>query len=137
MKHTTFETAPLLTHLFQQSLRKGIVTAPWKQANATIIYKKGDKTDSGNYRRVSLTSLVCKILEHVLVSQIMKHLEENEILVEEQYGFRSNRSREAQLFLTMDDLTRALENKLTVDVAILDFEKAFDKIAHSRLTHKL
>ena len=86
---------------------------------------------------MSLTSLVCKTLEHILVSQIMKHLEVNEILVEEQYRFRSNRSCEAQLFLTIDDLTRAMENKLQVDVAILDFEKAFDKVAHSRLTHKL
>ena len=58
-------------------------------------------------------------------------------MVEEQYGFRSNRSCETQLFLTMDDLTRAMENKLQVDVAILDFEKVFDKVAHSRLTHKL
>ena len=49
----------------------------------------------------------------------MKRLEENEILVEEQYKFRSNRLCEAQHFLTIDDLTRALENKLTVDVAIL------------------
>ena len=86
---------------------------------------------------MSLTSLVCKTLEHVQVSQIMKHLEVNEILVEEQYRFRSNHSFEAQLFLTIDDLTKALENKLNVDVAILDFEKAFDKVAHSRLTHNL
>ena len=67
----------------------------------------------------------------------MKHLEVNEILVEEQYGFRSNRSCEAQLFPTIDDLTRAMENKLQVDMAILDFEKPFDKVAHSRLTYKL
>ena len=137
LKHTAFETAPLFTHLFQQSLRQGIVPASWKQANVTPIYKKGDKTDPGNYRPVSLTSLVCKTLEHILVGQIMKHLEMNVILVEEQYGFRSNRLCEAQLFLTIDDLTRAMENKLQVDVAILDFEKAFDKVAHSRLTHKL
>ena len=62
----------------------------------------------------------------------------NEILVEEQYEFRYNRSCEAKLFLTIDDLmTRALENKLQVDAAILDFQKAFDKVTHSRLTHKL
>ena len=82
-------------------------------------------------------SLVCKTLEHFLVSQIMKHLKVNEILVEEQYGFKSNHSCAAQIFLTIDDLTRTMENKLQVDVAILDFEKAFDKVAHSRLTHKL
>ena len=86
---------------------------------------------------MSLTSLVCKTLEHVLASQIMKHLETNEILADVQYGFRSNHSCEAQLFLTTDDLTRALGKKLQVDVAILDFEKAFDKVAHTRLIHKL
>ena len=64
----------------------------------------------------------------------MKHLEMNEILVEEQYRFRSNHSCEAKLF---DDLTRALENKFQGDMAILDFEKVFDKVSHTRLTHKL
>jgi len=61
----------------------------------------------------------------------MKHLESNEILADVQYGFRSNHSCEAQLFLTIDDLTRAVENKFQVDVAILGFEKAFDKVAHT------
>ena len=126
-----------MTHLFQQSLRNGIVSASWKQANVTPIYKKGDKKDPGNYHPVSLTSLVCKTLEHVLASQIMKHLETNEILADVQYRFRSNHSCEAQFFLTIDDLTRALDKKLQVDVAILDFEKVFDKVAHTRLIHKL
>ena len=67
----------------------------------------------------------------------MKHLETNEILADVQYGFRSNHSCEAQLFLTIDDLTRALDKKLQVDVTILDFENAFDKVAHTRLIHKL
>ena len=107
-----------------------------KQTSPSI-QKKSDKTDPGNYHPVSLTSLVYKTLEHALVSQIMKHIEMNEILVEEQYEFRSNCSCKAKLFLTTDDLTRALENNLQVDVAILDYEKAFDKVSHTRLTHKL
>ena len=60
LKNTAFKTAPLLTHLFQQSSRSGIVPISWKQANVTPVYKKGDKTDPGNYCPVSLTSLVCK-----------------------------------------------------------------------------
>ena len=87
LKHTAFETAPLLTHLLKQSLRNGIETVSWKQASVTPIFKKGDKTDAGNYCpvRISLTSLVCKALEHILVSQIMKHLESNEILADVQH----------------------------------------------------
>ena len=76
-------------------------------------------------------------MEQILVSQIMKHLESNDILTDVQYGFRSKRSCEAQLFLTIDDFARAIDNKFQVDVAILDFAKAFDKVAHARLAHKL
>ena len=73
----------------------------------------------------------------ILTSQIMKYLEANSILTDVQYGFRSKRSCEAQLFLTIDDFARALDSKLQVDVAILDFAKAFDKVAHARLAQKL
>ena len=90
--------------------------------------KKGDKTDPRNYSPVSLISLVCTIMELILVSQIMKHLKSNGV----QYGFRSKRSCEAQLILTIDDFARAIDNKFQVDVAILDFAKAFDKVAHAR-----
>ena len=137
LKQVASEIAPLLTHLFNQSLTEGTVPASWKQAYVTPIYKKGTKTDPRNYRPVSLTSLICKTLEHILTSQIMRHLESNNILTDVQYGFRSMRSCEAQLFLTIDDFGRAVDKKLQVDVAILDFAKAFDKVAHARLAHKL
>ena len=97
LKHVAFEIAPLLTHLYQQSLRNGTVPVSWKQANITPVYKKGDKIDPRNYRPVSLTSLVCKTMEHILVRQIMKHIESNDILTDVQYGFRSKQSCEAQL----------------------------------------
>ena len=69
------------------------------------IFKEGDKRDQENYCPVSLTSLVCKALENVIISQIIKHLESNEILAYVRYGFRFNHSCEAQLFLTVDNLT--------------------------------
>ena len=67
----------------------------------------------------------------------MKHLKSNDILTDVQYEFRFKRSREAQLFLTIDDFARAIDNKFLVDVVILDFAKAFEKVAHARLAHKL
>ena len=100
----------------------------WKQANVTRIYKKGDKTDPRNYRPVSLTSLVCKTLEHILVSQIMKHLESNNILTNVQYGSRSKRSCEAQLFLAIDDFSRAVDNKVQVDVACTTRTSAWSSV---------
>ena len=103
----------------------------------TPLFKKGKRYDPSNYRPVSLTSIVCKTLEHILVSQIMKHLETNSILCNNQYGFRARRSCESQLLLTIDDFARALNNRLQVDIGILDFSKAFDKVPHARLVKKL
>ena len=67
----------------------------------------------------------------------MKHLEFNNILSDTQFGFRSRHSCETQLLITIDDLARALNNKLQIDCGILDFAKAFDKVPHLRLLHKL
>ena len=72
-------------------------------------------------------------MEHILVSQIMKHLELNDTLTDVQYGFRSRHSCKAQLFFTTNDLAKAIDNKTQVDMTILDFSKAFDKVAHARL----
>ena len=76
-------------------------------------------------------------MEHIIVSQITKHLQEHNILSDSQFGFRSQHSCESQLFVTLHDITNAVDNKLQVDTAILDFSKAFDKVAHSRLLYKL
>ena len=65
----------MLAHLFQQSLNCGVVPNDWKQAYVTPIYKKGDKSSPINYCPVSLTSVVCKTMEHIHVSSIMAHLE--------------------------------------------------------------
>ena len=67
----------------------------------------------------------------------MKHLQSYNILSEVQYGFRLHHSCEAQLLLTTNDLVIAIDNKLQMDMAILDFLKAFDKVAHTRLINKL
>ena len=136
LRETAADIAPLLTHLFQQSLRTGTLPNAWKRALVTPIFKKGKRSDPKNYRPVSLTSAACKIMEHVIVSHIMKHLEFNNILSDAQFGFRSQHSCETQLLITIDDLTRAL-NKLQINCGILDFAKAFDKVPHLRLLHKL
>ena len=75
LKCTATEIAPILTHMFQQSLSTGDIPSQWKMTYVTPIHKSGRKSDPQNYRPVSLTSIICKILEHILTSHIMKHLE--------------------------------------------------------------
>ncbi len=73
-------------------------------------------------------------MEHVIASNLMRHLEGNNIIYELQHGFRSMRSCETQLFSLIDKLTK---NKVKTDVIIMDFAKAFDKVSHSRILLKL
>ena len=74
-------------------------------------------------------------MEHILVSHIMQHLEEHNI--PSQFGFRTKHSCESQLLIVTDDFAKALNNKLQIDIAILDLSKAFDKVPHMRLLSKL
>ena len=127
----------MLTHIFQQSLDSGIVPIQWKHAYVSPVFKKGSTSDPKNYRPISLTSVVCKSMENIIVSQIMKHLKEHNILSDSQFGFRSQHSCESQLFVTINDIAKAMDEKLQVDAAVLDFSKAFDKVAHNRLLYKL
>ena len=80
LKETANEIAPMLTCLFNQSLATGEVPQDWKKAYVIPIYKKGSKSDPRNYRPVSLTSIVCKTMEHILSSQIMHHIESQGII---------------------------------------------------------
>ncbi|KAI8484554.1 hypothetical protein Bbelb_376610, partial [Branchiostoma belcheri] len=138
LKLTASEIAPVLTNIFQHSLNTAEIPKDWRDSNICAIFKKGDRAVPSNYRPVSLTCISCKLLEHIIHSQIMKHLESYSILTDYQHGFRAKRSTETQLILTVHDIADALNSKRQVDLAILDFTKAFDKWqAHGRLISKL
>ena len=137
LKIAAQEIAPVLRFIFQQSLDTGDLPLDWRKANISPIYKKGSKTVPANYRPVSLTSNCCKLLEHIIDSQIMRHFAEHNIIAENQHAFRKARSCESQLILTAHDLTKNMDNKLKTDMAVLDFSKAFDVMPHHRLLLKL
>lgn len=137
LKMASKQLAPIFTNLFQSSINSGVVPEDWRRANITALFKKGDRSDPGNYRPVSLTSVTCKVLEHIVHSHVMKYLESHSILVDTQHGFRAKRSTESQLILTINDIAKSFDAKKNVDMAVLDFTKAFDKVPHRRLIHKL
>ena len=100
------------------------------------------KKVKNNYRPVSLTCICCKTLEHILVSNINKHLALESILADCQHGFRSQRSCETQLVQFVHDIISNLDGAVNrghkqTDLIIMDFAKAFDKVPHRRLLHKL
>ena len=123
--------------MFEQSMQDGEVPNDWRSANVTPIFKKGSRCQVGNYRPVSLTSQISKLLESIIRDAIVKHLERNELIKSSQHGFRSGRSCLSNLLYFMDNVTKCVERGESVDVIFLDFAKAFDKVPHQRLLQKL
>ena len=137
LKELADETTPLLTIIFNKRLEQGEVPTDWRKTNVTAIYKKGDKFEPNNYQPVSLTSLCCKLQEHIIVSNVLSHLEEHSVLTDCQHGFRARRSCKTQLIGLYHDLAQSLDKKKQTDLAILDFSKTFDRVPHQRLLKKL
>ena len=74
---------------------------------------------------------------YILISNIMTYLEEHDILYQWKHCFRSKRSTKTQLLTFIHELSQNLDRKKQTDIAILDFNKAFDKVPHSHLALKL
>ena len=137
LKETAEQIAPIITHIFQQSYNTGKLPNDWLQAPVTPIHKKSLKSDPANYRPISLTCILCKVMEHIIVSNIWKHLHKHDIILHFQHEFQSGLSCESQLIETVHDWMTALDNKTQIDAILLDFAKAFDKVPHKRLLSKL
>ena len=138
LKELSSELVPILTLLFQASLNQQSLPDIWKHANVNPIYKEGDKTNPSNYRPVSLTCISCKLLEHIICSNLMQHLTRHNILYPLQHGFREKRSCETLLIEFVHDIAFNMQKGVQNDVVVMDFAtKAFDKVAHNRLLFKL
>jgi hypothetical protein len=137
LKNSAEAFALPLTLIFRESLASSQLPIQFKSANITPLFKKGDKAVAANYRPVSLTSVVCKILEGIILTKIENHFYKNNFLSEHQHGFIKKKSCTTNLLETIDFITLNIENHTPVDVVLLDFAKAFDTVAHNRLFLKL
>ena len=137
LKELATELGPVFAHLFQQSIDTGEIPKEWSLANICPLFKKSDRSFACNYRPVSLTCVPCKLLEHIVCSNIMAHLDEYKLLSDRQHAFRKGHSCETQLPTVINDLAKILDNRGQVDTFILDFEKAFDTPPHELLKSKL
>ncbi|KAG6935017.1 hypothetical protein G0U57_015760, partial [Chelydra serpentina] len=137
LKELAHEIASPLAKIFNESLNSGVVPFDWRIANIVPIFKKGKKSDPGNYRPVSLTSVVCKVLEKILKEKVVKDLEVNGNWDKLQHGFTKGRSCQTNLISFFEKVTDFLDKGNAVDLIYLDFSKAFDTVPHEELSVKL
>ena len=137
LKNCADTLAPALRDIFQRSLDTAVLPSDWRTANVSAVFKKGDKHLPENYRPISLTSVPCTIIEHIIYRHLMTYLEEHNILTDLNHGFRAGFSCETQLLTTMHDLFSSFDTGTQTDMAVLDLSKAFDTVPHSKLLTKV
>ena len=127
-----------LTFLFNKSVNEGEFPQIWKIAHVTPIYKlKGEKSDCINYRPISLLSCVGKVLEKCIQKYLLQYLKQNNIITPSQSGFRQGDSAIYQLLNIYDDFSSALDKRIPTQAIFFDISKAFDRVWHRGLIHKL
>ena len=122
-----------LSLIFQDCIKSGIIPQQQKYAIITQILKKGDRSLATNYRPVSLTSVICKVLEKIIVIQISEHLKANSLTCSAQHGFKAGHSTVTNLLEALNVWTEALMHMHPIDVIYLDYAKAFETVPHQRL----
>ena len=137
LKEAAQELSGPLSIFYQATLSTGQLPKIWKTANVTAIFKKGDKSQPSNYRPISLTCTLCKILESIIRDHIIDHMTRCDLLSPKQFGFINGRSTTLQLLFVLEKITSYMEDELDVSITYLDFQKAFDSVPHRRLLRKL
>ena len=137
--HKCIESLAKPLHLIlKKSFENSDIPEIWKEAIITPIYKsKGQKSDPSQYRPISLTSQIVKLLERIIRIYLIQYLEVNNAFPDSQHGFRPGRSTVSQLVEQYESILDALAKKHNIDIIMLDYAKAFDTINHSILLHKL
>ena len=137
LSETREQIVGALKWLFEKSLTNGELPQDWKKAVVVPIYKKGRRDCPENYRPVSLTSVVCKLMESAIRDNMLDHLITNNLLTDKQFGFVPGRSCGLQLLLCLEKWTKSLDAGNEVDVIYTDFSKAFHRVSLNKLMQKL
>ena len=126
-----------LTHIFNLSLRSGVVPKCWKRKRVTPLFKKGDADDVNNYRPISILPIPMKVFEKIVHCQVSEFLEKNNIISEFQSGFRNKHSTDTAVSYVADYVLEEVAKKNYVGAVLVDLKKAFDTVDHVILLKKL
>lgn len=137
LKDSNDVITPILTQIFNCSLHSGIFPDDWKKARVSPIYKNGEKEECGNYRPISVLSVVSKLFEKLVCDQLNNYLKKNDVITKYQSGFREGNSTVSSLLSTTNSWLINMDAGLINAVLFLDLKKAFDTVDHQIMIKKL
>lgn len=126
-----------ISHIVNISILTEVVPTGFKEARVVPLFKKGSKLDPGNYRPVSLLNVLSKILERAVHDQMKSYLDKNNVLYENQSGFRGKFSTDSCLIGLTDYIKGEMGKGNLVGMVLIDLQKAFDTVDHEILIEKL
>ena len=128
---------PILTKLFNHILSTGLYPEEWSKGIVVPIYMKGDGSDAGNYRPITLISHLAKLFTSVLNRRLLKWCETNNCLTDAQFGFRPGHSTCDAIFALHSLIVEYLSKKKKLYCCFVDYQKAFDSVDHVQLWRRL
>ena len=137
LKLLKIELSKSLTLIINQMITTGIFPDSFKISKITPLFKKGDVSMLSNYRPISLLPTISKIFERILYNQLYDYFNSNNLLAEEQYGFRTNHSTEYAAVKLVDNVSKEMELGNTPTALYIDLSKAFDTLSFDILLYKL
>ena len=137
LKDSANEITYALTYLVNLSLSTATFPSEWKMAKVTPVFKLGNKTDIENYRPISILSVISKVMEREVHSQLYNYLEEGKLISDFQFGFRKGKSTEQVILTLLDNIRNSVDSGKLVGGCFIDLSKAFDTISHRKLLEKL
>ena len=138
LKNCEPEFSYILAKFFNKCLKESCFPDCWKVSLVVSIFKNvGERSTAKNYRPVSLLSVVSKVFEKLVNNRIVDHLEKCGLFSDFQYGFRSCQSTADLLKVVSDRTARAFNRSAATQAVALDISKAFDRVWHAGLLHKL
>lgn len=126
-----------ITHLINICIRSGSFPTTLKLSHTIVIYKQGDKENPSNYRPISLTSQIAKIIEKAIKKRLGEFLEQSNFLSNDQHGFRAARCTQDAIYELTSRINQGLNNEHKMIALFLDIRKAFDTIPLNILLKKL
>ena len=138
LKNCEPELSYILAEFFNKCLKESCFPDCWKVLSAVSVFKNvGERSTAKNYLPVSLLSVVSKVFKKFVNNRVVDHLEKCGLFSDFQYGFKSSQSTADLLTVVSDRIARAFNRCGATRALALDISKAFDRVWHAGLLHKL
>ena len=137
LKKINSSVSPIISLLINNSFKTGIYPECLKLAKVVPIHKGGEKSKPGNYRPISILSIINKIFEKVFYSRLISFLDKNNIINENQFGFRHGYSTTMAVAEFYEKILKSLDSDKMTCAVLLDLSKAFDSVDRKILMYKL